>query len=276
MDSNITTCVLPSKINREVIIQFINRYHKQENGNTTLITPYIYTKKTGKDPEWCGKKSTREPVIFGSGSIMNLCKGWKNIVIWGSGIISSVDKFDRPNMVLCVRGPLTRKRFLELGYDCPEIYGDIGLLVPRFYKPKMNKQYKVGIIPHYVDLEKCLNLFSQSQDILIIDVRNDVEEVVNEICKCEFTLSSSLHGIMVSHAYGIKSSWIKLSEKIAGDNSKYFDYYYSIGLKEITEPITLDQISHPYNAQKLRNAIESYPNPKFPIDTEKLMSLCPF
>ncbi len=42
MDYNINTIILPGNINKEAITQFINRYHKQENGNSTLITANIY------------------------------------------------------------------------------------------------------------------------------------------------------------------------------------------------------------------------------------------
>lgn len=42
MDFIVNTIILPGKINREAVIGFINKYHEQENGNRTLITPYIY------------------------------------------------------------------------------------------------------------------------------------------------------------------------------------------------------------------------------------------
>ena len=243
-----------------------------------LITSYIYMKITGNKPVLCDKKNTSEPVYFGSGSILKLMKDWTNVIVWSSGIMNSNDTFDKPKKILCVRGPLTRKRFLELGYECPEIYGDLGLLLPKFYNVKFDKKYQVGIIPHFVDFEFCKKLFSKLDNIIVIDVCNDIEEVVNNICKCELTISSSLHGIIVSHAYNIKSCWAKFSDNILGDNVKYFDYYYSVNLTNVKKPIIIGREinSQPNAVNYLVDIIENYPNPTFPINTEKLMKTCPF
>ena len=59
----------------------------------------------------------------------------------------------KPKKILSVRGPLTRKRLLELDYECPETYGDSGMILPYFYYPEIKKKYKLGIIPHYIDGE---------------------------------------------------------------------------------------------------------------------------
>jgi glycosyltransferase involved in cell wall biosynthesis len=242
------------------------------------ITSYIFEKITGEKPIWNNKKNSLDPTYFGSGSILQKCKGWKNIIIWGSGIIDSQSTFDEPTKVLCVRGPLTRKRFLELGYSCPEIYGDPGLLLPRFYHPKISKKYKIGIIPHYVDFDFCKVLFSNLENIKIIDVCNDVEKVVDEICECEMTISSSLHGIIVSHAYNIESCWIKFSNSILGDDVKFLDYYYSLNLNQVKAPVVVNDNFYSKNdpINYLIDWIQNFPNPTFPLTTEKLLKTCPF
>jgi len=250
--------------------------NKKNFGDWT--TSYIYEKITQKKPIWNNLKNSSDPTYFGSGSIMVLCKHWKNIVIWGSGIIDSKDTFQKPTKVLCVRGPLTRKRFLELGYDCPEIYGDISLLLPRFYQPKSSKKYKVGIIPHFVDFDLCQKIFSDLKNVKIIDTCQDVEEVIDEIHECEMTISSSLHGIIVSHAYNIPSCWTKFSDNLAGDGVKFLDYYYSINLNQVKTPIIINAklFSKITAIEYLENLIQTYPNPKFPLDTETLFKTCPF
>ena len=248
---------------------------KQNFGD--IITSYIFTKIHKTPPVWSDDKNSSEPVYFGSGSMMNLCNGWKNVIVWGTGIIHSKDVFEKPKQVLAVRGPLTRKRFLELGYDCPEIYGDIGLLLPKFYDKPMKKKYEIGIIPHYVDFEFCKKLFLSMSDILVIDVCDDVENVIDKIRMCKRTLSSSLHGIIVSHAYNIKSCWIKLSDFVYGGDVKFLDYYYSQNLTNVNQPIRFEKFqSSSKNIDHLIDMIEKYPNPKFPINTDQLIKSCPF
>ena len=243
-----------------------------------LITSYIYFKKKGKKPIFWTNKSTSDSVIFGAGSIMHLCKGWKNVTIWGSGIIDSKDTFDKPKKILCVRGPYTRKRFLELGYDCPEVYGDIALLLPYFYDKKMPKIYEIGIIPHFTDFHECNIIFQDLSGVKVIDVCDEVENVVDEIRKCKMTISSSLHGIIVSHAYNIKSCWVKFSNFIIGDDVKFLDYYHSIGLTDIKNPILFDRELYFKSNKKeyLLSIVGNFHNPKFPLNTEKLMQTFPF
>ena len=60
-----------------------------------MITFYIFKKVTGKIPIRFNDKLLNEPVFFGSGSMMNLCNGSKNAIIWGTGIIHSKDIFEK-------------------------------------------------------------------------------------------------------------------------------------------------------------------------------------
>jgi len=248
---------------------------KQNFGD--LVTTYIFSKIHKKSSIWSDDKTSLEPVYFGSGSMMNLCNGWKNVIVWGTGIIHSKDVFEKPTKILAVRGPLTRKRFLELGYECPEVYGDIGLLLPKFYDKPMKKQYEIGIIPHYVDFEFCKKSFLSQSDILVIDVCDDIETVIDNIRKCKRTISSSLHGIIVSHAYGINSAWLKFSNYVYGDDVKFLDYYYSLNLRDVKEPILIKEIElKDDKVNCLINLIDKFPNPSFPIDSKNLLDTCPF
>lgn len=159
----------------------------------------------------------------------------ENTIVYGSGIISENEKFLKAKFI-SVRGPRTIKRIIELGYNTTNIIGDPALLMPKFHKQKVDKKYDVGIIPHYVDYEFTLNLFSQNPKIKVIDMlTNDVIKTTNEILECRITYSSSLHGIIISHAYNIPCIWIKISNKLSGDNIKFYDYFESVGLKYFKE-----------------------------------------
>ncbi len=71
----------------------------------------------------------------------------------------------------------------------------------------------------------------EASSIRLIDVQSSVEDFVNQIVRCEFAASSSLHGIIISHAYGIPAVWIKFRDLPSGDDSKFHDYFLSVGMK---------------------------------------------
>ncbi|MBN2572306.1 MAG: glycosyltransferase [Ignavibacteriales bacterium] len=173
--------------------------------------------------------------IFAVGSVIRFSK--KNTLVWGSGIIDKNDKI-LGGKFLAVRGYKTKKRLEELGLNPPDVMGDPALLMPLIYHPRVIKTKILGIIPHYVDID----MFSKTSeaDILIIDLRSsNIEEVIDKIISCEYIISSSLHGLIVSHAYNIPALWFKFSQNISGDDIKFLDYFSSVSIKEY-DPLKLD------------------------------------
>ncbi len=63
-------------------------------------------------------------------------------------------------------------------------------------------------------------------DIWVIDIQGNWENVIDDINRCEFIASSSLHGIITADSYNIPSLWIKMSDKITGGNFKFQDMHY--------------------------------------------------
>jgi len=161
----------------------------------------------------------------------------KYTIIWGSGAIENRLNVNFDFLKICsVRGPLTRQLLLNSGYECPQSYGDPALLVSKYYKPFVEKKYKIGIIPHYIDLStEYLSLYSDIPSVKIINLHNykDWRIVINEILSCEFIISSSLHGIIISDSYNIPNVWCKFSMNIYGDDFKYKDYFYSVSRNPI-------------------------------------------
>lgn len=197
-----------------------------------------------------------------------------NSIIWGSGVVHEEQQISaRPKFVTAVRGPLTREYLIKQGITCPEIYGDPALLFPRFYKPKVKKTYKLGVIPHYRD-KKNLNLdrFKCDPDVLIIDVENITpwHRFIDEICSCERIVSSSLHGIIVSDAYMIPNSWCEFEN---GEMKRFAfkDYLLSVNRECISPSMIIndktiidDLISSTFNWHPIS------------IDLDLLLSVCPF
>lgn len=207
------------------------------------ITPYLFEKSNEFKPVFCpplGNFFTT--TIFGAGSILRHLNQKDCAIIWGSGIICSEDNFSKPKEILAVRGPLTRKRCLSLGYDCPEIYGDPGIILPNFYTPIRPKVLKpLGIIPHYINYNVAIRVFGKMREIKIIDVTKPIEDVINEIVGCRVTVSGSLHGLIVSHSYGIPSTWVEFGNELMGDGIKFQDYFQSLSIFDIVTPVLIDE-----------------------------------
>jgi len=202
-----------------------------------LLSLYLVEKISGKPVTYYNAPKKRKAWIqkqhlMAIGSIMSYATS--KAYVWGSGIISKKDVFTEANF-LAVRGPKSRARVLELGYSCPEVYGDPALLLPNFYVPEVPKTHTLGIIPHYIDYQEAVAQFEHDPSVKVINLLgDDVEEITQEILSCEQTLSSSLHGVIVSHAYGIPSVWVRFSDKLTGDNVKFEDYFLSVDLVPYT------------------------------------------
>ena len=154
-----------------------------------------------------------------------------NSIVWGSGIIKKCDSIANADF-RAVRGPKTRQRIIEMGYDCPEKYGDPALLLPKYYQKKDICKYELGIIPHYVDYEAVHHHFKDEKTVKVIDLlTKDIEKTTDEIMECEKIISSSLHGVIVSQAYQIPALWVKFSDKLFGDDIKFQDYFDSVNIK---------------------------------------------
>jgi pyruvyltransferase len=207
--------------------------------------------------------------IYMIGSILGAVAS-ANCVVWGSGLIEPQKLKVIPRKILAVRGPLTRNVLMEQHIECPEIYGDPALLYPRFYKPKIDKKYKVGIIPHYVDANNLwIKKHKDNKDILVINILDPLNTFVDNILSCECILSSSLHGIIAADAYGIPSLWIEFSNKVIGDGFKFKDYFASVCRDENTAI----QIKPDTNIDVIIGNIRDY---KINIDLEKLYRANPF
>jgi pyruvyltransferase len=204
---------------------------KEKENYGDLLSKYLIEKITGKEVGWIHPKKQpwyklNKTNYLAIGSIMHHAS--KYSIVWGSGIIDIKQPIINADF-RAVRGPQTRKYLLGLGFSCPELYGDPALLLPKYYAPKFKKKYRIGIIPHYNDFKAVNELYKDEKHILVIDLLTmDIEAVTHQILECEKTISSSLHGIIISHAYSIPGIWVEFSDKIFGDGIKYQDYLESV------------------------------------------------
>jgi len=169
---------------------------------------------------------------IGIGSIAKVARPGTRVL--GSGIMSRKDGCDPRAEWLWVRGPHTRAKVIHCGGTCPEVYGDMAMLLPLLVDESA-KRYDVGIVPHVRQLALARELYPQHR---IIDLRTeDAFRTVREITECGTILSSSLHGIITAHAYGIPAAHIDLGIHIKGDGVKFEDHYDAIGLQHVLSTV---------------------------------------
>lgn len=252
---------------------------KKKENYGDLLGKYLVEKISKKKVIWVKPSSFSifnffKPIYVTAGSILAHIN--KNCIVWGSGIISQNHPVNNAKF-LAVRGPQTRKYLLKLGYDVPEIYGDPGILLPKFYSPEIKADYKFGIVPHYNDFNLVKDIFSATTDILVIDLMtNNIESTTDQFLKCERIISSSLHGIIIAHAYKIPAIWQRFSDIPFGDNIKFQDYFESVKIKPYLPAIQIPENS----IQELRKLFKNVP--VLPEDgileelSKGLLKVCPF
>ncbi|EHQ01398.1 polysaccharide pyruvyl transferase family protein [Gillisia limnaea] len=238
----------------------------------TILIEFLSEKKIIHADFLNVKKGDKIYIVIGS--ILQWVK--KPSVIWGAGFIAenSTLKSDKLE-ILAVRGPLTLKILEKEGYDTLGIaLGDPALLLPYMYFPdKKPKKFKVGLIPHYADKNHdwIQKVQKQNKDLTVIDIMCglDWKNFIDEILDCDIILSSSLHGLIVSDAYGIPTQWISFSNKVLGAGFKFEDYYESINVDDyscqhININTNLDQIIAKATFKPIN------------LDIPKLINSCPF
>lgn len=72
----------------------------------------------------------------------------------------------------------------------------------------------------------------------MIDVCDNPIKVLRQISECEVILSSAMHGLITADSLNIPNQWIRLSDKLTGQNYKFEDYY-SVYNKTSVQPIDL-------------------------------------
>ncbi len=231
-------------------------YYTSESNFGDLLTPIIVKWATGQDVRLANENHRGK--IVSLGSVMSKVR--PQDVVWGTGIIDGKE-FNLNNVkILSVRGPLTRSKIK--GVHVPAVYGDPALLMPRIYQPKIEKQHRVGILSHYVDVERF-----DVKNYLWIDVTNpNVYETIDKMVSCDVIVSTSLHGLIVADAYNVPCVWLSVGDKIRGGVFKFHDYLLSTGREQL-DPIRINRVVTDEDIEE----IIQHPLPKPIIDTEPML-----
>ena len=193
-----------------------------------ILTPLLIKELFGYKCIWASRPF-RQPTMIAVGSILN--KAENKTVVWGSGAMRESDPIKRDAIYLSVRGPHTRDLILQSRGKCPAIFGDPALIMPEIYTPTKTTDYKYGLFTHYVDYDEVSAWYKDDPEVLVINpVHQNPLIVIDMMAKCEKIISSSLHGVIIAHAYGVPAVWAKHSNKLGGDGIKFRDHYDSVGL----------------------------------------------
>lgn len=215
-----------------------------------------------------------EKNLLGIGSIISL--GNKHSIVWGSGFLNEKHVF-KGGTICAVRGKYTDQKLRKDGFCSTSIYGDPALLIPLFVSPSIIKTTEIAIIPHWSETDYFIKKYGNQYKI--IDLRtNDIKKVISDITSSHRVLSTSLHGIIVSHAYGIPALWIK-HNTLHESNFKFYDYFSSVGIKEYEGFINIDEIlSSEQNLLHVFNNNQERALPNVDIKTiqKALLSVAPF
>ena len=228
-------------------------WYDRERNFGDMLSPIIF-KGLGIDFKQAKRNETGK--LLAVGSIIYAAR--ENDVLWGTGTMRDQD-FNAPKgmKVLAVRGPKTREKIK--GCEVPKIYGDPAILMSDIYKPKPQERHRIGVVPHYMDLND-----TRLKGKYIIDVRGDPFETIDRMCSCDLIVSTSLHGIIVAEAYGIPAVWMKLSDKLIGGNFKFNDYFLGSGRAERTPSLINGKIKvlpkPSYEKDKLKQALLKWIN----------------
>lgn len=180
--------------------------------------------------------------------------------------------------VFVARGLHPRNRLEKiLKQDLSNIpLGDPGLLASTLIDAS-GKKYKVGIIPHHIELSFSIwsALQKSIKNSIIIDVSQNPLQILKQISQCEIIVSSALHGLIAADSFGIPNRRIIASNKLIGGDYKFNDYYSAFGIQKhksidiragISNLIDIDQIKKEYEIDnKIVDSIREKLKMSFPF-----------
>lgn len=224
------------------------------------------------------KSILAKEVLVAIGSVLAKVKR-KSCKIWGTGLHTE-DFVPAKAKYFAVRGPLTQEYLKSQGISPPDVTGDPAILIPLIIPSSNVKKYRIGIIPHYIHMSR-INIDDALDEIKLINLLDPIEKVLDDITSCDYILSTSLHGIIVSQAYGIPALWSEFSDvSLAGGKFKFHDYFLSVGI-DIYEPYEMINKIGVVEAQKISKlfiTLEAYSLPKVSIEKKQkeLLNVFPY
>lgn len=166
------------------------------------------------------------------GSIASVIK--ENDIIngigWKGNDLSAISEHIKKATVYGVRGPLTKKLFQKYDTDLSTLKFELdpGLLIKEVYSLNLQKSTtkQTIFIPHYKDEKVYKGNYPKPFKFVSID--NHPKTVAKEIMKAKLVYTSSLHGIIFSHA--LNKPCVFVAPQSNEPMFKYEDYFLSVNI----------------------------------------------
>lgn len=224
--------------------------------------------------------ATRPPFLASVGSIISFVARKKGLkVIWGSGLISATcpGKLEGKTIWMGVRGPCTRYMLLKCHQINAPVIRDPGLLLPYTLPFHIERKFELGFVIHSVDWPyfQTSSIANEMDKSGILRNGGQLHTFVKRIVTYKRVVSSSLHGIIFAHAYGIPCIPIQLGDRIIGQDFKFVDHYRSLGYYNFTSRIKFWEKKQ-YTVQDWMQVVDSYWQPGQPVDISKMKHRFPY
>lgn len=194
------------------------------------LAPLLLKHFTGVKVEW---RSPSRAAVVSIGSVLeHLTTAYDGYIV-GSGKLQRSTKPKLPlATILALRGPLTAR-----GVPGDYAIGDPGLLADELVGPQ-DKQWDVGILPHWKDTELVprFQKLIRKGKIKVINPADDPLVVIKQIGACRKLVTSSLHGMIVADAFGGIPRRVEVSSALNKEGGDYKFLDYSASIKTPFEP----------------------------------------
>ncbi len=204
-------------------VWFLGTIEKNRNNNLGDLLGYLLPNKLFPNNKIFNKKLiNKDNALVCVGSVIN--GNSRNTIYLGTGTVFNNVSVNDSCTILCTRGPLTSKAIKSN----PPWITDTGILISIAYpRPIKLYKYDIVVILHKVD-ENFLNLLKSNNIPVRTNWGKNIEDLINFICSGRIVISSSLHGQVISHSYGIPSIAVNCNNKVIGGEFKFKDYYASL------------------------------------------------
>jgi len=227
--------------------------------------------------------SSTPPVIAIVGSILQWKIKTPNMVHWGTGIIMNmkVGKLDGSSNVLAVRGPRTRDLLLAQQGLNPMVIGDPALIAGDIIASARNDQscpmMDVCFVIHGVDSKRASKNCPFCIKRLVNNYDRSPRRILEKLSCCRRVVSSSLHGVIFSHALGIPALPVAMGDRIMGGDFKFRDHMHAVGVTSFQSRLNITEMWEARNLTEKdwKELVDEAVQPKFPIKTQHFYETFP-